>query len=252
MIRDHKEFDQQHAQALSRIWILGDVHGHLEHISMAWVCATVKPKWLIFVGDIVENKEQPLREALAPINALAPELQVFFIHGNHDADSAKHWAMLHDCGNAVALHGHVIKLDGVRVAGLGGNFMGRVWYPPAEPLFTSKADALRRPVKRHVASPSLQGAIYPDEYDKLSKLRADLLVTHEAPSCHRNGFEALDELARSMRVVRSFHGHHHDDLSDEYALVRNQLGFDARGVNFRGIKDGHGRVLFEYAKQSRG
>ena len=41
------------------------------------------------------------------------------------------------------------------------------------------------------------------------KLRADVLVCHETPSCHRNGFGAIDDLARDMRVQMVVHGHHH-------------------------------------------
>ena len=84
---------------------------------------------------------------------------------------------------------------------------------------------------------------YPDDVAALSKLRVDILVTHEAPSCHPHGFAALDELARFMRVVRSFHGHHHDDQSAEYAKVREVIGFDARAVDYCAIKNGLGEVI---------
>jgi len=92
-------------------------------------------------------------------------------------------------------------------------------------------------------NPSLHAAIYPDDVAALSKLRADILVTHEAPGCHPYGFAALDDLARSMRVARSFHGHHHDDLSAQYMLGREQRGFDARAVAYCDIKDGLGEVI---------
>ncbi|NDP63072.1 MAG: hypothetical protein GZ092_10600 [Polaromonas sp.] len=77
----------------------------------------------------------------------------------------------------------------------------------------------------------------------LSKLRADILVTHEAPSCHPHGFAALDALARSLRVVRSFHGHHHDDRSVQYLPSRQQRGFDAHAVDYCGIKNGLCEVI---------
>ena len=32
-----------------------------------------------------------------------------------------HWDMLHDCVDAIQLHGKVVDMDGVRVAGLGGH-----------------------------------------------------------------------------------------------------------------------------------
>ena len=46
-----------------------------------------------------------------------------------------------------------------------------------------------------------------------------------------------------MQVVRSFHGHQHDDRSLEYALQRDALGFDTLAVDFCGIKKGLGQVI---------
>lgn len=52
-------------------------------------------------------------------------------------------------------------------------------------------------------------AIFPDTYNRLAVLEADVLVTHEAPGCHRHGFEELDLLAGAMGVRWIVHGHHH-------------------------------------------
>ncbi len=174
-------------------------------------------------------------------------MQVAFIHGNHDADSYEHWDRLHDSGPAITVHGQVLEMNGVRVAGLGGNFLGRVWMPPDEAKLANRTEALtggafqwrggQRP------SPAYLAAIYPEEFEAMAAQEADILVTHEAPSCHPYGNAAIDELARRLRVKRSFHGHHHDDLSDEYAKVREALGFDARAVDFCGIKNGLGEVI---------
>lgn len=244
--RDMHEFDRVHARALAGIWFLGDVHGHFTHIAQALLDSLVKPRWLVFLGD-VDIEFKPLKEVLAPLNRAFPQVRVAFIHGNHDADTYEHWEMLHDCGDALALHGQVLDLDGVRVAGLGGNFMGRVWCPPAEGSFPNKQKAMSDGSFRwrdgQRPKPSLHAAIYPEDVTALSKQRADILVTHEAPSCHHHGFVALDELARAMGVVRTFHGHHHDDLSEEYAKLRDILKFDARGVDFCGIKNGLGQVI---------
>ena len=249
MLRDMQAFDLAHAAALHRLWFLGDVHGEFRHIGRALVKADKAgqlPSWLIFLGD-VEIDIRSLREIQAPLRLEFPDLKVAFIHGNHDADTYENWACLHDCGDAVALHGRVVELDGIRVAGLGGNFMGRIWAPPASPTFANKADATKRGAyawrEGHQPSPKLHGAIYPDDVAALARLRADILVTHEAPSCHKYGWEALDQLARDMRVVRTFHGHTHDDLSESYALQREQLGFDARAVNFCCIKNGLGEFV---------
>lgn len=246
MLRDMTEFDQEHAAALKAIWFLGDVHGSFAHIAQALLDAQEKQRWLVFLGDI-DIDHKPFKEILEPVSRNFPQLRVAFIHGNHDADTYEHWQMLHDCGDALRLHGQVLDLEGVRVAGLGGNFMGRIWSPPAQASFQNKKLAMdRRPYQwrdGQRANPSLNGAIYPDDINALARQRADILVTHEAPSCHPHGFGALDELARSMRVVRSFHGHHHDDLSREYSKVRETLGFDARAVDYCGIKNGLGETI---------
>jgi hypothetical protein len=75
----------------------------------------------------------------------------------------------------------------------------------------------------------------------LSKLRADILVTHEAPSTHPHGFAALDELARAMSVSKTFHGHHHDRL--DYSAECARLGFEPFGVGLRGITDQDGQII---------
>ncbi|MDD2882498.1 MAG: metallophosphoesterase [Rhodoferax sp.] len=246
MIRGIQAFDAEHAQVLSRIWFMGDVHGEFKHIARALLEAPEKPSWLVFLGDI-DIDHISFREILAPLRRNFPNTKVGFIHGNHDADTYEHWEMLHDCGDAVALHGQVLELDGVKVAGLGGNFMGRIWNPPTQATFQSKDKAMNRGPYQwrdgQRPDPSLYAAIYPSDFERLAKLRADILVTHEAPSCHPYGFEAIDDLARSMRVVRSFHGHQHDDRSDEYALVRDKMGFDAKAVNYCGIKNGLGHLI---------
>lgn len=248
-LRDMQAFDQEHAAALRRLWFLGDVHGEFRHIEATLaeaVLTSTLPSWLIFLGD-VEIDQQGLRWILAPMRSLYPSAKLAFIHGNHDADTHEHWACLHDCGDAEVLHGRVAVLEGVRVAGLGGNFMGRVWSPPSEPTFASKAAAMKRGPfawrEGQKPTPKLQGAIYPDDVATLAGQRADILITHEAPSCHPHGWDVLDQLARDMHVVRSFHGHTHDDLSEQYAQQRDQLGFDARAVNFCCIKNGLGEFI---------
>ena len=249
MLRDMAQFDSAHAHNLERIWFLGDVHGQFTHIAQALRYASAPPRWLVFLGDI-DIDHQPFREVLAPLQRNYPDIRVAFIHGNHDADTHNHWQMLHDCGDARILHAQVLNLDGVRVAGLGGNFLGKIWSPPAAPSFLNQRTAVRRspyPWRGEGAldahHPKLLAAIYPDVVSALSRQWADILITHEAPSCHPHGFAALDELARAMRVVRTFHGHHHDDRSDAYALERESLGFDARAVSYCSIKNGLGEVI---------
>lgn len=248
-MRDIEEFDTSNQDALRRLWFLGDVHGEFRHVGSALKKANeanALPSWLVFLGDI-EIFDKSFKDILAPVRKAFPSVGVSFIHGNHDADDYDNWESLHDCGDAVMLHGRVVELDGIRVAGLGGNFLGRVWAPPSTPTLLNKAAAMKRGPygfrDGQRPRPSLHAAIYPDDVAALSKQLADILITHEAPSCHHHGWETLDQLARDMRVVRSFHGHTHDDLSDKYALVREELGFDARAVNFCNIKNGLGELV---------
>jgi hypothetical protein len=247
MIRDSDEFDRVFAKQFRRMWFLGDVHGKFLHILRYLKDVQEKPRWLVFLGDI-DISDAPLSSYLAPLQQCSPDTRIAFIHGNHDADTYENWAMLHDCGEAIALHGRVVDLDGIRVAGLGGNFLGRVWYPPGVVKFQSKEAALNRGAFQwrngQRPNPSLHGGIYPDDVERLALQSADILVTHEAPSCHDHGFPVIDGLARSLQVVRAFHGQQHDDCSSRYALFREDLGFDARAVALRGIKNGLGEVIY--------
>lgn len=245
------EFDQEKADALRRIWFVGDVHGEFKYVARSLVAANVQPSWIVFVGDI-DISHKPFRDVLEPIKRWDPAIRVAFIPGNHDADSYEHWEMLHDSGDAISIHGQVVEMEGIRVAGLGGHFVGRVWMPPSEPLFRSREEALSGGAFRYRGgqrpSPTYLSAIYVAEVGRLSQRRADILVTHEAPSCHPYGHAELDRLARSVRAQRMFHGHHHDDRTAAYALQREQLGFDVIGLRACAIKNGLGEVIFQGEK----
>jgi hypothetical protein len=52
-------------------------------------------------------------------------------------------------------------------------------------------------------------AIWPEDVEALASQRADVLVTHEAPSSHPAGVAAIDALARAMGATLIVHGHHH-------------------------------------------
>lgn len=97
-------------------------------------------------------------------------------------------------------------------------------------------------------APPLQGialthksSVFYDDWLELYGQQADILVTHEAPSCHPHGFVAIDVLAQSMRVKFAFHGHHHDRLN--YAAHEERLGFSPHGVGLRGITDMYGGMI---------
>jgi predicted phosphodiesterase len=225
------------------IWLLGDPHGKFEYI-VRMVKAN-KPDAIIFLGDL--ECPLPLDVLLRPILDLT---EVWFIHGNHDSDKGAYWHNLH--GNSLAgrnLHGRVATVAGHRVAGLGGTFEAPVWLP-GEPDtgFQNYQEFLARlslrPQPADVMATRKQHAlshIYPDDYFCLGMEQADILVCHEAPSCHPYGYAEIDDLATTMGVKQVFHGHHHDSL--DYRKSWSSMGFETYGVGFRGIMDLQGNVL---------
>jgi hypothetical protein len=223
-----------------RIFFCGDPHGHLEYIIEA--VHAHRPAAIVLLGDI--QPQQPLEQALKPILDLT---EVWWIHGNHDTDSDANYDNLF--GSSLAdrnLHGRVVEVAGVRIAGLGGIFRGQIWPAPNLPRFTSGEAFLAQCGKgnrwRNGLPRKHRSSIFPDDYDALLREKADVLVTHEAPSCHPHGFRAIDDLATGLGVVTAFHGHHHQQIDYDKAAIE-QLGFTPYGVGYRGIRDQLGRIF---------
>lgn len=243
------------------ILFFGDIHGQFGHVERA--VAEHRPAAIILLGDI--EAQRPLEVELAKV---LDKTEVWFIHGNHDTDRPELLANLVESKLTQRnLHGRVVKIDGVRVAGLGGVFREEIWWPDpvdAEPHYESYADYQRRSEAGRILAahharktrnaedhpPEVKATgkmlkhrstIFSQEYYELAAQEADILVTHEASSCHPNGFVAIDELARSMRVQKSYHGHQHDNLN--YQAKWPELGFQAYGVGLRGITDMDGRII---------
>ena len=239
------------------ILFFGDVYGHFRHVIAA--VEREKPDAIVLLGDIEASK--PLEVELAPI---VGKTVIRFIHGNHDSDSDFNVRNLFEMKLAGCnLDGRVENIAGVRIAGLGGIFRSKVWSPPADPRHRSFAEwhgAMRRsraPIGPTSVDTILatqvrtqRTTIFPDVYDRLSLLQADVLVTHEAPSCHPSGFEAIDDLAQALGVKAAFHGHHHDSL--DYRDSWQCLGFNAYGVGFCGISNLHGGVVRQGDFDERG
>lgn len=222
------------------IYFLGDVHGRFRHVIEA--VRRDRPDAVVFLGDV--QAQRPLHIEIAEILDLT---QVWWIPGNHDTDSDADYDNLF--GSELAyrnLHGRVVEIAGLRVAGLGGVFRGKIWMPPAPPAYDSQGEFVRRGGKgnrwRGGLTRKHRSTIFQSDWLHLANERADILVTHEAPGCHHNGFEAINELASSMQVTRTFHGHQHNNL--DYSGHFERLGHLAYGVGFCGIADQDGNVIY--------
>lgn len=232
----------------------GDPHGAFRQIIAA--ADHTQASAVVLLGDM--EPQRPLHLELAPL--LEQRVPVWFIHGNHDADSDEVWMRV--WGSEVAdrnVHGRVVDLpDGRRLAGLGGVFREAVWYPSAsaaragEPAFrTREAHARSTPRQDRWGGTGTHrehwGTIYPEDIDSLAGQRADILITHEAPGYHPNGFELLDTLAQSIGAKLAVHGHHHDALDSSAAW--DLQGFRSYGVGLRGVSalwpDGRWEVVIK-------
>lgn len=230
------------------IYFLGDVHGSFGHIIPA-----IEPVAgsgcvsLVFLGDV--QSPRPFEEEIEPF--VARGWGVHYITGNHDSDTFADWANLNSA-SARSLEGQVLEIEGVRIAGLGGVFRREIWQPGEAPKAQSYEQYLQWLTsitpRRERADLGHGGkglrhktSIFPQVYERLAKLRADVLVTHEAPSAHPMGFGAIDELARDLKVGKLFHGHQHDNL--DYSAHIQSMGFTPYGVGLRGITDLEGHII---------
>ena len=229
----------------AEIVFVGDPHGLLPEV-VAQV-APLHPKAVMILGDC--DLERTLHTEVAPL--LEAGTEVWWIHGNHDTDHEMFYFRLFDNNRLLDfnLHGRVAEIAGLRVAGLGGVFKERVWWPGsrvkpgASMRWKSRRDWLGGNAEsnrwRGGLPLHLRDAIWPEDYWRLWRERADVLVCHEAPSCHRHGFDALDDLAEAMGVKLLVHGHHHTDYDGAIAggLIR------VMGVGLAGVRALDGSVI---------
>ncbi len=193
-----------------KLMFFGDPHGSFDFVIRC--VQTYHPEAIILLGDI--QAQRPLEIELAPILSLT---EVWWIPGNHDTDSdADHDNLF---GSELAhrnLHGRVVEVAGLRVAGLGGIFRETIWAPPLAPAYRSAADRLKviRTAERWRGGLPRRHrtSIFPDEYECLAQQRADMLVTHEDLGGHPHGWKALDDLAIVLGVQVVVHGHLHQTI----------------------------------------
>jgi 3',5'-cyclic AMP phosphodiesterase CpdA len=235
---------------MTTLLFCGDPHGVFR--PMVDAAMRLAPDGIVFLGDLCPTR--PLERELAPL--LEAGVPVAWIPGNHDADRAC-WLdrLAHAAGLIVPgdIHGRVVTIAGVRVAGLGKVFRGRIWHPAVDggrPRFPSRADlvAALPPHQRWRQGVPLRhhGTLFHEDADALRREKADVLVMHEAPSTHPCGFSYLDALATDLGVRAVFHGHHHLHYADTLPG-----GIRVHGVGLRGLTDLDGAVVLEGEADTR-
>ena len=193
-----------------KILFAGDPHGNFNPLIQA--VHQHKPEAVVLLGDY--DLAAPLEQSLQEIVGLT---EIWWIAGNHDFETPdKHYNLFQSALADNGLHLKVTNVAGLRIAGLGGIFLGRVWYPPQTPKWANKQhyiDAQQSHLKNGAIPLKYQCAIWHDEFHALAQQKADILVTHEAPGSHKHGFSIIGELASAMGVKHIFHGHLHENYA---------------------------------------
>ena len=221
-----------------KILFAGDPHGNFKPLISA--VHQHKPEAVVLLGDY--DLETPLEKSLQEIVGLT---EIWWIAGNHDFETPeKHRNLFHSALADKGLHLKVVDVAGIRIAGLGGIFLGRVWYPPHPPKWANKQqyiNAQRIHIRNGELPLKYQCAIWHDEFHALAQLKADILVTHEAPGSHRHGFSAIGELGLAMGARHIFHGHLHENYSK--VIKRN---IQVSGVANSAVADLAGNTVSEH------
>lgn len=225
-----------------KILFFGDPHGDFEPVLDA--VQRLQPEAIVLLGDL--QAQQPLHLELSPILG---KTKIALIHGNHDTDSDQDFDNLfHSQLADQNLDGEVQVVAGYRIAGLGGVFRDKVWNPavPLQQAAFASAQKMAAHARRGRLGTEVDlrstwrggilrkhhSSIFPEVYERLSRLKADILVTHEAPSAHTYGFRAIDDLALRLGAKLVVHGHHHESIDYLKAgLIKADSPFLAYGVD---------------------
>jgi len=206
------------APLLDGVLFYGDPHS--KWVPLFDAVADNAPHSVIILGDLIENKNdaQAFADTRAALNSMLDAgIDVRIISGNHDVDSDAVYDLVFQEFGHLIFDGDIITVGphNLRVAGLGGVFKGKVWYPQTSDnaVYYSPDDLLadtpRTSWFRGGIPRKQRVAIFPSAVDQLSQQSAGTLVTHEAPSTHVSGFSVIDDLAVSMGAKLIVYGHHH-------------------------------------------
>ncbi len=215
----------------------GDPHGDFSHlIEFAKKTPNLA---LIILGDMQIDDPNVLEE-------LSLYCDLHFIHGNHDNFNEESFHLFWKSKwKERNLHLKVKEIQGIRIAGLGGIFRGEIWQPPRKVRFFDHIHFCQHnPNRIFKGGVALRhrASIFPSDIEALEKLRADVLVSHEAPKPHPMGFQVLNDLAMLMGVKKYFHGHHHEnfDYTD-----KNTGDIQIVNVGFRSLATLDGEYLLK-------
>ena len=164
--------------------------------------------------------------------------KTWFIPGDRDSERQE-WME-----NLVAmwdrnLHARITEAGEYSVAGLGGVFREEVWHPKKGTRWDTRNQLAENTPPRSKFRNWLPlrhwSSIFLEDYEGLlNPARADILVTHEAPSCHSHGFAEVDELASMLGVKWILHGHQDTSYVD-YILPDSETEVQVVGLAKRDI-----------------
>ena len=126
----------------------GDPHGEWRPLLHA--CEEERPDGVVIVGDC--DLDRPIRQRLKPL--FDAGIRVRWIPGNHDTDTVEWHDRLWRGFPEGNLNARWEQVGGVIVAGLGGVFKERVWYPrfdDAEPVIACRCPCGTRSFARMFA-----------------------------------------------------------------------------------------------------
>lgn len=75
-----------------------------------------------------------------------------------------------------------------------------------------------------------RSTIFPEDFNSLTALEADILITHEASSTHKYGHTEIDDLAEVLGVKTIVHGHLHQDYRATLSNGIKVIGLPKAGV----------------------
>lgn len=221
------------------ILFAGDPHGSYEHLFRILQERKGEEIALVILGDLQLTTP-------AELDKLAQLGDIWFIHGNHDSKTVAAFDSIwgSDWKNR-NIHTKVVDIQGVKIAGLGGVFRGHIWMPPNRPMFLDPIHYCQYCPQERIWRGGLplrhRTSIFPSDVEALEGQKADILITHEAPRPHPQGFSVINQLAKKMDVCKIFHGHHHDNF--DYRLINSNKACDIFNIGFRSLADINGNYL---------